>query len=112
MQGHKASLYPFSHTILVSQRLGSLVFFPVGWDMEFLIDLCVDPFWSLLCAMFFLIDLTSEAGLPLVTPLTFVWVLSAVGFCWFLAWMGTAILAGGVAVVLSGEGYVEGVIEV
>ena len=38
-----------------------------------------------------------------------------VGCCWFLlflAWMGTAILARGIAVVLSGEGYVEGVIEV
>ena len=33
-------------------------------------------------------------------------------FLLFLAWMGTAILAGGIAVVLSGEGYVEGVIEV
>ena len=42
-------------------------------------------------------------------------VVAVVVCCWFLlllAWMGTAILAGGIVVVLSGDGCVGSVIEV
>ena len=65
-----------------------------------------------LCAMIFIhivFDLVSR----LAAAETFDLCLG-VGCCWFLlflAWMGTAILAGGIAVVLCGDSHVGGVIE-
>ena len=54
VQDDKAVLYPSSHTVLVSQRLGSLYFFLVCWD-DLWIGLCSRSILlTSLCAMDFI----------------------------------------------------------
>ena len=51
--------------------------------------------------------LVPRSWLAAAPSLTLRWVLCAVASLLLLAWMRTAILAGGIAVVRSGVGYVE-----
>ena len=57
----------------------------------------------------FLFDcrIVPRSWLAAASSLTLCWVLCAVASLLFLAWMRTAVLAGGIAVVRSGMGYVE-----
>ena len=91
-------MYPAWQLILVSLRLGSLFsLLPGIWYYDRLA--CAICFWLRGERKFYTQSFsTSLAGLPLVTPWTFVWALDAVGFCCF--WLGWGICSSSPATVI------------